>query len=205
MRASASHTPPLNFATAVAGKRKADARKPDTKRSRRRPSKSAREAKKSEAEKMRDALPFFRNRTRSSEASWWTISPSGNYSADLETGKRYARAFLPMMAYNCGASSLGTIVSHMALAGRQPESNSRNWRGIDAVALGFLLEIGGVLQGLLGGVAIASCAIKHKNKKLASDFVSVVENGSIFKGLTRATILHDPNATIFDKTGPTAP
>ncbi|WP_157158129.1 hypothetical protein [Bradyrhizobium genomosp. III] len=129
------------------------------------------------------------------------MQPTGHYSADLKTGAEYARAFLPLLMFNAGASDLGMIVSHMALAGRRAESKTPDWRGVDDIALGFLMEIGGILQGLLGGVAVAASAIKHDNKKTAADFVSVVESGEIYKGLSRSTIFHDPHATIFDKTG----
>ena len=51
---------------------------------------------------MRDALPFFRKGKRGEESSWWNVTPSGGYSADLETGKEHAHAFLPMMVFNAG-------------------------------------------------------------------------------------------------------
>jgi hypothetical protein len=36
------------------------------------------------------------------KSSWWNVTPSGGYSADLETGKEHARAFLTMMVFNAG-------------------------------------------------------------------------------------------------------
>ena len=74
---------------------------------------------------VRDALPFFKKGRGKIPTSWWNVTPSGNYSADLETGMAYASAFLPMMKYNAGASSLGAIVSDMAKAGRNPEKKSQ--------------------------------------------------------------------------------
>lgn len=65
---------------------------------------------------LRDALPFFKAGRGKTETSWWTVTPSGNYAADLETGKKYARDFLPMMTFNAGAATLGAIASDMAKA-----------------------------------------------------------------------------------------
>ena len=86
---------------------------------------------------MRDALPFIKKGRGKVGISWWSVKPSGDYSADLETGMAYAKAFLPMMLYNAGASDLGIIVSHMALAGRKSR-DPKHRRGIDNIALGFL-------------------------------------------------------------------
>jgi hypothetical protein len=66
---------------------------------------------KNEAIAMRDALPFFRKGRGKVEMSWWDVKPSGDYAADLQTGEEYARAFLPMLSFNAGASDLGAIVS----------------------------------------------------------------------------------------------
>ena len=149
-------------------------------------------------EEMRDALPFFKKGRGKVETSWWNVTPSGNYATDLETGMAYAEAFLPLMAYNSGASALGTIVSHMAIAGRKP-SRVKAWRGIDNVALGFLLGIGGILQSAIGGVAIATVAIEDGPKSdLGEKFVALVKSGEPFRPLRRSTLLHDPNANIFD-------
>jgi hypothetical protein len=72
------------------------------------------------ATSIRDGLPFFRAGRGKVATSWWNVTPSGNYSEDLETGMEYAKAFLPLMTYNAGAASLGAIVSDMAIAGRDP-------------------------------------------------------------------------------------
>jgi len=88
---------------------------------------------------VRDALPFFKKGRGKTPTSWWSVTPSGNYSADLETGMAYASAFLPMMKYNAGASSLGAIVSDMAKAGRNIEKKPNDRRGIDSIALGFIM------------------------------------------------------------------
>jgi hypothetical protein len=67
----------------------------------------------------------------------------------------YARAFLPMLRFNAGASDLAAIVSDMAKAGRDAAKNPEDWRGVDAVALGFMMEIGGSLQAAMVGMAVA--------------------------------------------------
>lgn len=147
---------------------------------------------------MRDALPFFKKGRGKIESSWWNVTPSGDYAADLETGMKYAKAFLPMMMFNAGASSLGAIVSAMALAGRDRSRTPKEWRGIDDIALGFLMGIGGSLQAAMGGVAIAAAAIKYPDGSLGPDFLKLVEAGTAFEPLRRNTLLHDPNANIFE-------
>jgi hypothetical protein len=154
---------------------------------------------KNEATAMRDALPFFKKGRGKVETSWWDVTPSGDYATDLETGKGYARAFLPMLSYNAGASDLGIIVSHMALAGRDPVKAPKAWRGIDAVALGFLMEIGGSLQAAMVSVAIAATAIKNPASNLGEKFLEVVEAGNALRSLNRSTLFHNPTAGIFEK------
>lgn len=153
---------------------------------------------------MRDALPFFksRGRNRKGETSWWNVTPSGDYAADMETGKAYARAFLPMMVFNCGSAALAQIVSEMAITGRDPEKNSKD-RGIDDIALGFLHEIGNSVQAAIGSIATATVALKgRKNSKLRSNFVETVESKGVMHMLrmnSRSTLFHDPGATIFSE------
>lgn len=171
-------TPVINFATA--------------------PSRRASPAK-GEAIAQRDALPFFKKGRGKVAASWWSVEPSGDYVADLETGKEYARAFMPMLMFNAGASDLATIVSHMALAGRDPAKAPKPWRGIDNVALGFLMEIGGALQAGMASVAIATVAIESPASDLGPKFVKLVKDGCAFRSLNRSSLWHDPNAGIFDR------
>ncbi|PDT74143.1 hypothetical protein CO675_27110 [Bradyrhizobium sp. C9] len=147
--------------------------------------------------KLRNELPFFLNGTQNREPCYWNVIPSGNYSQDLKTGGEYARAFLPMLMYNGGASDLGVIVDDMAKAARKLRPDSKG-RAIDAVALGFLLEIGGIIQGLIGATAISTAAIKSRDRKRCDDIVKLVESGEVFKGLHRSTLFHNPNASIFD-------
>jgi hypothetical protein len=153
---------------------------------------------KNDATAMRDALPFFRKRRGKVAASWWNVTPSGNYTADLETGMEYARAFLPMLTFNAGASDLGCIVSDMALAGRDPVKNPKDWHGIDNVALGFLMGIGGSLQSAIVSIAVAACAIEKPGSDLGPKFVALVKDGGALRGSNRSTLFHDPNACIFE-------
>lgn len=86
----------------------------------------------------------------------------------------------------------------MAKAGRDPANNPKEWRGIDAVALGFLMEIGGSLQAAMASIAIAATAIKTPASDLGGKFVEIVEAGNAFRSLNRSTLFHDPNANILD-------
>jgi hypothetical protein len=47
--------------------------------------------------------PFFKKGRGKAATSWWNVTPSGNYAADLETGMAYAKAFLPKLTFNSGA------------------------------------------------------------------------------------------------------
>jgi hypothetical protein len=87
----------------------------------------------------------------------------------------------------------------MAIAGRDPANNPKGWRGIEAVALGFMMEMGGSLQAAMASVAIAVTAIKNPNSDLAKKFVEMVEAGNALKSLNRSTLFHDPAANIFER------
>jgi hypothetical protein len=153
---------------------------------------------KSEAIALRDALPFFKKGRGKVVTSWWNVTPSGDYATDLKTGKNYARAFLPMLTFNGGASALGTIVSDMAKAGRDPANNPKDWRGIDAVALGFMMEIGTSLQAAIMSISIATVAIEKPGSDLGPKFVDLVKKGGALRGENRSTLFHDPNACILE-------
>ena len=142
-------------------------------------------------------LSFFKKGRGKVATSWWNVTPSGDYAADLETGKSHARAFLPMLSFNAGASDLGTIVSDMAKAGRDPVKNPKDWRGIDNVALGFLMGIGGSLQSAIAGIGLAAVAIEKPEGDLGPKFVKLVKSGNILTPLRRNTLFHDPGANIF--------
>lgn len=158
---------------------------------------------------LRNALPFVKLNSASEGGGvdYWNVTPSGNYTKDLAKGREYARAFLPMLAYNAGAAELAAIASAMALAGRDLASRPQGqlaipkWRGIDGVAMGFMMEICGILQGLMVGAAVAAWAIKDGKKAEGAQFVAALESGALYKGLNRATLLNDPNGLIFDLPG----
>src|SRR5450759_967742 len=78
---------------------------------------------------LRNALPFFRKRRGKIGQSWWNVTPSGNYVADLKTGKAYASAFLPLLQFNAAASDLAVIASDMAKAGRDLANNPKERHG----------------------------------------------------------------------------
>ena len=153
---------------------------------------------KGEATALRDTLPFFTARHGKVAASWWNVTPSGDYVADLRTGAKYARAFMPMLHFNAGASDLALVVSHMAKAGRDPMKNPEDWRGIDAVALGFLMEIGTSLQAAMVSIALAAVAIERPASDLGPKFVELVKAGGAMQMTCRATLYHDPNANIWE-------
>lgn len=144
----------------------------------------------------RDALPFFKKGRGKVAASWWNVTPSGNYAKDLETGKAYARAFRPMLSFNAGGCDLAAIVSDMALAGRDRANAPKAYRGIDDIALGFMMEIGGALQSATLGFAVAAVALERPGSDLGPKFVELVKSGKALDGLSRGTLYHNPNALI---------
>jgi len=148
---------------------------------------------------LRDALPFFKKGRGKVATSWWHVTPSGNYAADLETGMAYAKAFLPMLAFNAGASNLGAIVSDMAKAGRDPVKTFKDWRSIDSIALGFMMGIGGSLQSAIACIGLAAVAIEKPEGDLGPKFVKLVESGNALDPMRRSTLFHDPNANIFER------
>ena len=105
---------------------------------------------------------------------------------------------MPLPANLPLASDLAAIVSDMAKAGRDPANNPKGWRGIDAVALGFMMEIGGALQSALLGMAVATVAIDKPGSDLGPKFVELVRSGNALHGLNRSTLFHNPNACILE-------
>lgn len=155
--------------------------------------------KENDATALRDALPFFKKGRGKVKPSWWNVTPSGNYGTDIETGFAYAKAFLPMLTFNAGASSLGAIVSDMAKAGRDPVNNPKDWRGIDSVALGFLMGIAGSLQTAMATIAFAAVAIDRPNSDLGPKLVELVKRGGALEPARFATLFNDPGASIFSR------
>jgi hypothetical protein len=114
-----------------------------------------------------------------------------------KTGMSYAKAFLPMMTFNAGAASLGHIVSHMAIAGRDT-ARTKAQRGIDDIALGFMMGIGGSLQSAIASVAIGVTAIEMPESDLSRKFLALDKGGHALDPLRRDTLFHDPNANIME-------
>lgn len=85
---------------------------------------------------LKAALPFVEKRKRGKRGrpSFWSVSSSGNYVADLDEGKRFARLFLPILQYNLGPAMLAWIVLDMIRAGADEKS--------DGLVIGFCSEIG---------------------------------------------------------------
>jgi len=167
------------------------------KRNKPRPKSKKRWIEKTDWTAQRDALPFFNKGKRGQPASWWSVKPSGDYATDLETGFAYAKAFLPLMIFNAGASTLGMIVSHMALSGRDRSQAPKDWRSIDSIALGFMMGIGGSLQSAIACIGLAAVAIKKPEGDLGPKFVKLVESGNALDPMRHSTLFHDPCANIF--------
>jgi hypothetical protein len=147
-------------------------------------------------EATRDALPFFRKGNRTVKASWWNVTPSGDYAADLATGQAYAQDFLPMLSFNGGAAALGWIVSDMAIAGQSIAGSAKDWHGVDAVAAGFMLAIGASFQSAIGVIAVAAVAIEMPKSDLGAKVVNLVRGGHALSPLQRSTLYHNPGDRI---------
>jgi hypothetical protein len=145
---------------------------------------------KDEVTAIRDELPFFKKGHRNA-SQWWHVKPSGEYATDLETGKRYARAFIPLLSFNVGPAALGWVISSML-------TNNGQQRGIDAIATGFILEIGGSLQSAMIGLTIAAVAIEQPGSDLGPKFVELFKTGNALRGSNRSTLFHNPNASILE-------
>jgi hypothetical protein len=86
---------------------------------------------------LKAALPFVvkkRKRGKRGPPSFWSVTSSGDYVADLEEGKRFARLFLPILEYNLGPAMLAWIVLDMIRAGDDEKSKG--------LVIGFISEIG---------------------------------------------------------------
>ena len=67
------------------------------------------------------ALPFVRARKRGEKGGrcFWSVKPSGKYSADYEQGRTWARMVLPLLKYNVGAPLVSWIIVDMIKAGER--------------------------------------------------------------------------------------
>jgi hypothetical protein len=97
-----------------------------------------------------------------------------------------------MLSFNGGAAALGWIVSDMAIAGRSIAGSAKDWHGVDAVAAGFMLGIGGSLQSAIGVIACATVAIEMPSRGLGDKVVNLVKSGHALDALQRSTLYHKP-------------
>jgi hypothetical protein len=67
------------------------------------------------------ALPFVRSPKRGEKGGrcFWSVKPTGKYSADYEQGREYARLVLPFLRYNVGAPLVSWIIADMVKAGER--------------------------------------------------------------------------------------
>lgn len=163
------------------------------------PKRRRRKSQASELTQLRDGLPFFKKDDQNGQTSWWHVTPTGDYATDIATGRAFAREFLPMLTFNAGASTLGAIASDMAKAGRYSANSSMGKRGIDNVALGFMMQIADSLQSAIVGIAIAQVAIQDPASDLGPKFIEQVESGALLRGSSRSSLFSDPDASIFDR------
>jgi hypothetical protein len=101
-----------------------------------------------------------------------------------------------MLSFNGGAAALGWIVSDMAIAGRSIAGSAKDWHGVDAVAAGFMLAIGGSLQSAIGVIAVAAVAIEMPKADLGAKVVNLVRSGNALNPLRRSTLYHNPSDRI---------
>lgn len=86
-------------------------------------------------------LPFFNRKERCT----WAVKPTGNYSADCETGRTFAIEFLKSCDGSAGwASLMAHIVTDMinaGTAGRWPDGRPQG----NGIVIGFMGVIGSAL------------------------------------------------------------
>ena len=138
---------------------------------------AVKQAKRTPAPRRMHGLSFTLKGTKTRRVSWWHVAPTGHWPSDLETGRQYAREFLPFMRQVGGQPMLGWIVDGMAkAAGPQPLSDRR----IDGIASGFLMEVVAFFQMAHVGLSFARCALVGSKIPLALDFKARFESGSMF-------------------------
>jgi len=93
-------------------------------------------------------LPFFNSKT----GCMWDVQPTGNYSADCETGHAYAIAFLKTADGSYGWNSLlGGIVTDMIQAGSHSVSEDGHPH-FNGVVSGFMSTIGRLVNAVASRV-----------------------------------------------------
>lgn len=92
-----------------------------------------------------DVLSFMKRRKRKEDGgiNSWAVEPTGDYCVDRQTGHGLAEEYLSFIGrhptYGNGIL-LGEIIDSMVLATIQ-RGQSRSWRQISGLELGFLSEI----------------------------------------------------------------
>jgi hypothetical protein len=84
----------------------------------------------------------------------------------------------------------------MAIAGRSIAGSAKDWHGVDAIASGFMLAIGGSLQSAIGVIAVAAVAIEMPKSDLGAKVVNLVRGGHALNPLQRSTLYHNPGDRI---------
>jgi hypothetical protein len=91
----------------------------------------------------RKKLPFF-DRKRGTSATWWNVSPTGNYETDYQTGQEYAAAFWRVSGTTgCAGSDLGQILLAMHEPSRK---KSKRHNGLSGIEIGFIRGIGDIID-----------------------------------------------------------
>lgn len=124
----------------------------------------------------RDSLPFFLKGAGGRDTSWWSVKPTGMWQRDLDTGKRYARAYMPFARTAAGGPMLGWIVDGMVKAATPQEGSTRV---IDGIASGFLIELANVLQGTQLALSFANHAVNNPTSGMAADFKQRFADGTL--------------------------
>ena len=89
------------------------------------------------------ALPFFRERTRTKDACWWHVEPTGQYSKDCSTGEKYAEALMPLMHCVAGPIFLPRIFGDMIKAvGRRRGATRLRGDRLSGIEIGFMIGLG---------------------------------------------------------------
>lgn len=117
-------------------------------------------------------LPFF-DRNAPHETRCWTVTPTGNYSDDCDTGAAYAIEFLRSCDGTYGWKSLmANIVMSMIRGGQQPNVEPEQ----SGIIIGFMSTIGMALslQNVTPDVANAIEAVRAKEKaELAAEYAGL--------------------------------
>lgn len=89
----------------------------------------------------RDELPFM---ARGRRPSWWSVTPSGQYQIDYQTGRAYAVAFWRACG---GRPACGLELGQILFAMHDPaRRKSKRWDGLSGIEVGFIRTIGEIID-----------------------------------------------------------